>query len=101
MKTITPVAGYNWKEIEIERTIRSSRQYYLLPEIKAKFEADQKVKINQGKALVQAAKETCKTWEEFKTFVAKHKSSTHLSDATDLYNKTGYIPGLFHLLFLA
>ena len=99
--SVKPKEGYTWRVIEAERYIRRQPEYYKLPEIKAEFAAKRQQEAAKSKALVQTALKTCHTWEEFKSFVAKHKSPTHLSDAVNLYDQIGYLPGVFHLLYLA
>lgn len=49
---------------------------------------------------IKVIKEICKTWDSFKAYLIKHKTTRDLKDATRLYKKIGYIPSLFNLLYL-
>lgn len=49
---------------------------------------------------IQEANETCHTWEDFKKFLQRHKSPSHLADAIKTYEEIGYHPALFHTLYL-
>jgi hypothetical protein len=97
---ITPAKGWTWEQVELDRALRSYKQYYLLPEFKAKAEEIETKSASNAKALVKLANETCHTWGEFKAFVLHHKGTSILSEAIKLYKEIGYQPSLFHTLYL-
>jgi len=98
---IKPKPGYTWEQVELDRTLRTFKQYYLLPEFKKQAEETRASTATTAKALIKTANETCATWEDFfKAFLLLHKSQSHVNDATKVYNKIGYHSGLFHTLYL-
>lgn len=97
---VKPKPGYTWTEVELDRTLRSYKQYYNLPEFKHKAEQTRTSDITNAKALIEKANKTSHTWEDFSAFLKHHKSTSHLADATKLYQAIGYHPGLFHTFFL-
>ena len=92
--------GYTWEQEELKRTLRSYRQYYLLPESKKQAKETRARDAATAKRLIKYAKETCRTWDDFKAYLLQHKTRSHLNDATKLYQEFDYHPGLFHTLHL-
>lgn len=95
-----PKPGLTWHQLELERTLRTYRQYYLLPEFKKQAEETRARTAATAKELIKLANETCRTWDDFKAFLLHHKTKSHLADAYKLHKTIGYHPGLFHTLYL-
>lgn len=60
--------------MELDRALRSYKQYYLLLEFKAKAELTRARSAANAKALVKLANETCHTWDDFKAFVLRTRA---------------------------
>lgn len=84
--TLKPAPGYTWADVELDRTLRSYKQYYHLPE----FRRRPKHKVTP---------KVYNTWDEFKAHLEKTKPKL-LPDANKLFVDIGYISGLFTNLYL-
>ena len=98
--TVKPKPGFTWEQVELDRTLRTYKQYYLLQEFQTRAELTREKVAATAKALIKSANETCHTWEDFKAFLQHHKSTSHVTEATRLNKRIGYHPGLFHTLYL-